>query len=146
MPDWLYTQLKRGPQIRKFQTIGHDGKLVIENKCQTQVSGIVPALAKLSEISITVTKAYFCHPSVQHVFQDRNEGGFCGYRNIQMLISYMQGIKARGHSLFGLGLPGVLELQDMIEAAWDMGIGEHGRRETGESCSQSYARGRAGFV
>lgn len=131
MPTWLYNKLKRGPPMRKVQLIDKDGSLVTEEKCDNQISGIVSVLGKLSQGSNPKTKTYLCHPSVQHVFKERNEGGFCGYRNIQMLISYMQGSKADGHDLFGKGLPSTLQIQDMIEDAWDKGICLNGRAETG---------------
>jgi len=58
-------------------------------------------------------------------------GGFCGYRNIQMLISYIVGAEAFGAELFGNRVPPVFDIQDLIEAAWDMGYNPQGRIETG---------------
>jgi hypothetical protein len=59
------------------------------------------------------------------------EGGFCGYRNIQMLVSYITKAKVIGHEHFPEGLPTILQLQDMIELAWDRGFNSSGRTETG---------------
>ena len=48
-----------------------------------------------------------------------------------MLVSYLQGTKARDHERFGKNLPGVLRLQEMIEEAWDDGNDVLARQETG---------------
>jgi hypothetical protein len=59
------------------------------------------------------------------------EGGFCGYRNIQMLVSWIAKSQAPGHEHFPRGVPTILELQDLIEHAWDKGFNSTGRTETG---------------
>jgi hypothetical protein len=59
------------------------------------------------------------------------EGGFCGYRNIQMLISYLKKSRSYGYEHFSEKGPTILDLQDMIESAWDMGFNSVGRTETG---------------
>ncbi|OAQ85315.1 peptidase family c78 domain-containing protein [Purpureocillium lilacinum] len=94
---------------------------------------IVPVLAQLLEHSPATSRAYLCHPCVQHISKLRREGscGFCGYRNIQMLISYIVGAEAFGAELFGNRVPPVFDIQDLIEAAWDMGYNPQGRIETG---------------
>jgi hypothetical protein len=58
-------------------------------------------------------------------------GGFCGYRNIQALCSYIIGTRSEGHDIFGDEVPSIFEIQDMIEYAWDLGINAQGRIETG---------------
>ncbi|KND93429.1 Zinc finger with UFM1-specific peptidase domain protein [Tolypocladium ophioglossoides CBS 100239] len=58
-------------------------------------------------------------------------GAFCGYRNIQMLISYVIGARAAGSRCFGDSFPTVFQIQDLIEHAWDMGYNSQGRVETG---------------
>lgn len=58
-------------------------------------------------------------------------GSFCGYRNIQMLISHIIGAQKRGHEAFGETFPSIFEIQDLIENAWDMGLHAQGRIETG---------------
>ncbi|CAK7204164.1 hypothetical protein SEUCBS139899_006918 [Sporothrix eucalyptigena] len=60
-----------------------------------------------------------------------HQGGFCGYRNIQTIVSYIVGAEFPGHKSFSKKLPSVFDLQDLIEAAWDMGINDRGRIETG---------------
>jgi hypothetical protein len=48
-----------------------------------------------------------------------------------MLLSYIQGAKAQGYEEFPGRLPTVLKMQDHIEDAWDKGINEIGRVQTG---------------
>lgn len=42
------------------------------------------------------------------------EGGFCGYRNIQMMISHIIDAKLNGSSFFEGRIPTILQLQDMV--------------------------------
>lgn len=58
-------------------------------------------------------------------------GGFCGYRNIQMLTSYIVGAGAPGAERLHNKIPSIFRIQEYIETAWDMGINAHGRVETG---------------
>jgi hypothetical protein len=60
-----------------------------------------------------------------------NTGGFCGYRNIQMLTSNIIAAKTQGSHHFGPTPPSIFQIQDLIENAWDMGINAQGRAETG---------------
>ncbi|KAG5999292.1 hypothetical protein E4U54_001939, partial [Claviceps lovelessii] len=57
--------------------------------------------------------------------------GFCGYRNIQCLISYIISTRSSGCEIFGNDIPSVFQIQDLIERAWDMGFNSNGRLETG---------------
>ncbi|EDN06499.1 DUF1671 domain-containing protein [Histoplasma capsulatum] len=59
------------------------------------------------------------------------EGGFCGYRNIQMLVSHIQDTRADGYEQFPGRLPTILRLQDLIEQAWDLGFNSNAQIETG---------------
>ncbi|TKA64086.1 hypothetical protein B0A49_10140 [Cryomyces minteri] len=131
MPRWLFQQLQRGADVQVVNRTGRDGALVKHTIIENETPGIVPMLAKLSEHDSSVERAWYCHPSTRHVFKMKHEGGFCGYRNIQMLISFIQGAKAEGHAKFPGGVPGVIDLQDMIEDAWDKGINDIGRFQTG---------------
>ncbi|KAF2854282.1 DUF1671-domain-containing protein [Plenodomus tracheiphilus IPT5] len=131
MPGWLHDQLDAGPKISVINRIGRDGRLIKQEQVQNETPGIIPILAQLSALDRTVTEAYYCHPSTLHVGKTPKEGGFCGYRNIQMLLSYIQGAKAQGHEEFPGRTPGILKLQDCIETAWDRGINETGRVQTG---------------
>ena len=131
MPRWLHDQLEAGPKITAVNRIGRDGRLIKYDQVQNETPGIIPILAQLSALDRSVKQAYYCHPSTIHVGKTPHEGGFCGYRNIQMLLSYIQGAKAQGYEEFPGRLPTVLKMQDHIEDAWDKGINEIGRVQTG---------------
>ncbi|CAG5188057.1 uncharacterized protein ALTATR162_LOCUS11857 [Alternaria atra] len=131
MPRWLHDQLEAGPKITAVNRIGRDGRLIKHDQVQNETPGIIPILAQLSALDRTVKEAYYCHPSTVHVGKTPSEGGFCGYRNIQMLLSYIQGAKAQGYEEFPGRLPTVLKMQDHIEDAWDKGINQIGRVQTG---------------
>lgn len=111
MPDSLVALLRRG----KY----------------TSAEGIIPVLARLLEQSPSTEHAYLCHPAVQHISKLRGEGGFCGYRNIQMLSSYIVGAHVEGSEALDNRVPSIFRIQDYIENAWDMGINASGRVETG---------------
>ena len=53
------------------------------------------------------------------------------YRNIQMMISYIQKTQSEGFANFPGRVPSVLRLQDDIERAWDLGYYAHCRMQTG---------------
>ena len=131
MPRWLHDQLDAGPKIIDVNRIGRDGRLIKHEQVQNETPGIIPILAQLSALDRTVKEAYYCHPSTLHVGKTPNEGGFCGYRNIHMLLSYVQGAKAQGYEEFPGRLPSILKMQDHIEDAWDQGINQIGRVQTG---------------
>ncbi|EHA57034.1 hypothetical protein MCOR27_009683 [Pyricularia oryzae] len=110
MPAWLVSHLRKGKEVR--------------------AEGVLPVLEQLLEQSATTKYAYLCHPEVEHVSKLKREGGFCGYRNIQMMVSYINAVSFPGHQHFD-GLPSVFRIQDLIENAWDKGINAQGRVETG---------------
>jgi hypothetical protein len=58
-------------------------------------------------------------------------GGFCGYRNIQMMCSYIIGVESQGYEHFKGKIPNIFDIQENIEHAWDLGINAQGRIETG---------------
>jgi hypothetical protein len=58
-------------------------------------------------------------------------GGFCGYRNIQMMASYIIASRHPGHTHFKKKIPSIFRIQDWVEKAWDEGINSHCRAETG---------------
>ncbi|KAL2163131.1 hypothetical protein VTH06DRAFT_6967 [Thermothelomyces fergusii] len=111
MPDWLVSLLKREGQVMS--------------------QGVVSVLGILLEQSSSTKYAYLCHPCVQHISKLKREGGFCGYRNIQMLASYIIEAKSQGHEHFCGTLPSIFQIQEWIETAWDSGINSHARLETG---------------
>ncbi|KAH9909816.1 peptidase family C78-domain-containing protein [Xylariomycetidae sp. FL2044] len=111
MPNWLVSLLKKG---------------VYES-----TAGVIPVLEQLLQQNPTTQHAYLCHPATQHISKLRREGGFCGYRNIQMLVSYITGAGAAGAEIFRGKIPTIFRIQDYIEHAWDQGINARGRTETG---------------
>lgn len=108
-----------------------DGTLMRVEAAANETPDLVPVLARLSEDDTSVQRALYCRPEVRHVAKLPREGGFCGYRNIQMMISYIRDAKSKGHENFPGRIPTILRLQDMIEQAWDMGFNVNGRIETG---------------
>ena len=93
---------------------------------------LMPVLAKMIDQDTDIEKAYLCHESVRHIGKIKGEGNnFCGYRNIQMLFSFLQKSALNQSNKFRGEIPSILELQDMIEVAWDKGFNDHGRVQTG---------------
>jgi hypothetical protein len=131
MPDWLYNQLRLGPTVTISNEIDPSGRTFRVERVENETVGLIPVLAQLLEQDRGVSKAFLCHPYVKYVTKMHREGGFCGYRNIQMMVSFIQGIKLPGHEYFPGATPSILRLQDMIEEAWDDGYNSNGRIETG---------------
>ena len=131
MPKWLRQLLEKGAKISITTQIGPDGKLLRTEVVSNEIRGLIPVLHQLCTQDDAVVQAYLCDPSVTHVVKMAREGGFCGYRNIQMMISYIQQSKFYGHEHFSGRIPSILQLQDLIERAWDAGFGVTGRVETG---------------
>ncbi|KAL9093310.1 MAG: hypothetical protein Q9165_004051 [Trypethelium subeluteriae] len=152
MPAWLHAQLSTGGKTTLTTRISPTGQLYTTRTTENEIPGLLPLLARLLASDPSVAIASLCHPSVQHISKLPREGGFCGYRNAQMLISYLRGVRAPGWDAFGGGgggggnagrggrgekewedeqVPGVLELQEGIEAAWDRGLYALGREQTG---------------
>ncbi|KAL8945126.1 MAG: hypothetical protein Q9211_000338 [Gyalolechia sp. 1 TL-2023] len=86
MPAWLYRQLERGAKVSIVNQIGQGGGLVRLEVVANEARSLLPVLAQLCEQDSTLSKVFLCHPGVQHVFKMAKEGGFCGYRNIQMMV------------------------------------------------------------
>lgn len=128
MPSWLFEQLAYEPFPGPLQSIGADENASTE---AAKAPAIIPILAEICAMSETLERVYCCDPNVQHISKQPNEGGFCGYRNIQMMISYLQRTQSQARGAFGRSMPGVLDLQEMIEEAWDDGIYKHCREQTG---------------
>ena len=134
MPSWLYKQLVHGAHVQIVNTIGSDGSLVQIEKVENETPNLIPVIAQLCNQDHSLSKVFLCHPATKHIFKTHKEGGFCGYRNIQMLLSFMQGTSFPGHEHFPGRTPTIIRLQDMIESAWDRGINSSGRIETGGIC------------
>ncbi|KAK0651970.1 peptidase family C78-domain-containing protein [Cercophora newfieldiana] len=111
MPDWLVSLLQNGRQVES--------------------EGVVPVIAQLLEQCSSTKYAYICHPRVHHISKLKKEGGFCGYRNIQMMTSYVNAVKFQGYQNLQRKIPSIFQIQDFIESAWDAGINTQGRLETG---------------
>ncbi|KAI2473768.1 DUF1671-domain-containing protein [Annulohypoxylon bovei var. microspora] len=111
MPEWLFNMITK-----------HNFK---------SSQGTIPVLAQFLQQSSKTQYAYLCNPATQHISKLRREGGFCGYRNIQMLASYIVGTGAVGAAALGNEVPTIFQIQDMIENAWDRGIHPDGRVELG---------------
>jgi hypothetical protein len=131
MPAWLRRLLEQGVKKTQSSIIGPDGKLSKLETADNEASNVISVLSQLCEQDKSVQRAFFCSPKVRQISKMPREGGFCGYRNIQMLISYIQESHISGQEHFTETLPTILQLQDMIERAWDMGFNSVGRAETG---------------
>lgn len=123
--------LEEGAKATVTNRIAPDGSLVRVQSIANETPCLIPVLARLSQLDRSVERAFYCSPEVHHVCKMAKEGGFCGYRNIQMLISHIRDTDGPGAEHFRGRLPSILKLQDMIEDAWDMGFNSSGRVETG---------------
>ncbi|KIW16912.1 hypothetical protein PV08_04102 [Exophiala spinifera] len=131
MPNWLRRMLEEGAKVSVTTQIAPDGKLVRVEHVANETPNLVPVLARLSQLDRNVERAFYCSPAVRHVCKMSREGGFCGYRNIQMMISYIQSANPEATKHFPGRLPNILRLQDFIEDAWDQGFNPGARIETG---------------
>lgn len=131
MPSWLRKQLETGAKSVVGNKIGRDGSVIQVETKANETRGTISVLGTLCEQDSLSTKVFLCHPDVHHIVKMAREGGFCGYRNIQMMISFIRNTKLDGYQHFMETIPSILELQDAIETAWDSGINDFGRIETG---------------
>jgi hypothetical protein len=133
MPDWLRLQLETGGKaitVRKIDPA--TGRLMNVVQIAHETPDLIPTIALLSERDPEIVRTYLCHPGTKHVGkQISKEGGFCGYRNIQMLISHIQAAFPRGSHPFEGRIPTILKMQDLIEEGWAKGINSTARLETG---------------
>lgn len=131
MPSWLRRMLEEGAKVTIYNQISPNGTVVKVEAVANETPGLVPVLARLSFQDTTVDHAFYCSPEIHHIAKMPKEGGFCGYRNIQMIISYLREARAPGYEHFPGKTPSILRLQDMIEQAWEMGFNSAGKIETG---------------
>jgi zinc finger-containing ubiquitin peptidase 1 len=131
MPRWLQILLEDSSRPTLTNVIGPDGTLMRMESLVNETPDVIPVLAQLCKQDPSVQQVFFCHPATRHICKIDKEGGFCGYRNVQMLISYIRSTQAEGFEHFLDGSPSIFKLQDLIEAAWDQGFNSHGRVETG---------------
>lgn len=99
-------------------------------------AAVLQILGKVLAQDSDVEAAYLCHPAVRYVGKVKgkckNEGNnFCGYHNIQMLISYISTTEVNTLESHVGVIPTIQEIQDMIEEAWDQGFNESSRVQTG---------------
>ncbi|KAG9232987.1 peptidase family C78-domain-containing protein [Amylocarpus encephaloides] len=131
MPSWLVDVLKGDGETSTMNRLDENGRPKKVKVCPNQSIGILPVLQQLLEQDPNVAYAYLCHFAVRHVSKLKHEGGFCGYRNIQMLTSHINGVKSQGYQIFKDKIPSIFDIQEHVEMAWDLGINVDGRTETG---------------
>jgi len=130
MPEQVRRSLIRDAEPYYTNRIGRDGKLHREATVDNETKGLVPILADICALDRSTMATYLCDPSVRHVFKLRCDGNFCGYWNIQMLLSYLYAQQASGDEA-PRSVPNIIQIQESIEKAWDSGICTYGRIETG---------------
>lgn len=133
MPPTVRHHLLNDAQPYHTNRIGSDGRLTRTRVIENETGGLVPILADLCAIDKDTLTSYFCHPALKHIHKLRCDGNFCGYWNIQMVLSQLNTVQSptsHAHSRSAI-LPNVLEIQDTIEQAWDADVCPYGRIETG---------------
>lgn len=109
--------------------------ITAETDTSNSVSGVVANLATLLEADEDVDVACLCNDSVRQIYRVEGEGNhFCGYRNMQMLLSVLTSSGDVPSTISDKILerrPTIPELQTAIEAAWDAGYNSHGKVLTG---------------
>lgn len=132
MPKRLLQACAEGGKVITKTKLGPDGKLVRVQSIENETEGLISTMSLLCDADPGVAQAWLCHPNVKHVGkQGIGREVFCGYRNIQMLISYIQKQYPEGSHPFTGRIPTILKIQDWIEEGWDRGINSTGRIETG---------------
>lgn len=159
MPEWLVKLLQDNDgKLENFNQLDKQGVPRRSKLSPNMADGIIPVIAHLLEQDTAVAYAYMCDPTVKHISKLMKEGeihvaanqyclfylcvilstdtstqigGFCGYRNIQMLTSYITGAQSQGHEILDRRIPSIFDIQEYIETAWDNGINAQGRIETG---------------
>ncbi|KAH9827337.1 Peptidase family C78 [Teratosphaeria destructans] len=128
MPDQVRRHLINDAKAHRVNRIGSNGRMATQTVVDNNTEGVVRIIAELCAKHETTVVTYLCSAIVKHVNKLKCDGNFCGYWNIQMLLTYFPSTPAK---LRTLGLPNVLQIQDDIEDAWRSGICPHGRIETG---------------
>jgi len=131
MPAWLHKLLSTDGKPKTVNKLLPSGGMTTTQVIENYAAEIIPVIEQLLKQDPATAYAYTCHSSVEHVSKLKNEGGFCGYRNIQMMVSYIINKQSQGHYHFEGKIPSIFQIQDFIEHAWDIGINAVGRRETG---------------
>lgn len=132
MPQWLRKVLESGDQIVTKEVLSDDGVKTVADLKVVETPNIISALVQLSRADVPTSRAIYCSPLVHHVARLRREGSFCGYRNIQMMVSYIRAAQVAGHQHFDQQpLPSIFRLQEMIEEAWKQGFNSSVGEEVG---------------
>lgn len=101
--------------------------LIAEETDKNCLEGTIPILAILLQKDSRVDSAYLCHNDAKQVYKISGEGDhFCGYRNIQMQLRNLSPEHSKSNSTYP-----ILEIQDLIEKAWESGFNASGLVETG---------------
>jgi zinc finger-containing ubiquitin peptidase 1 len=133
MPDHVRKALLKDAE--PYRRIHSDGSRSREFYADNETRGVIPILADICNIDPMTKATYLCHPSTRHIVKIRCDGNFCGYWNIQMMLTYLNShhptLRPPSRDSRERPIPNILEIQDDIERAWDSDICAYGRVETG---------------
>ena len=127
MPSEVREELLNGARPHQINRIRRDGTLMRKTIVSNETPSLVPILSDLCALDPSNRTTYLCHPSVTHIYKLPCDGNFCGYWNIQMLLTYLHHIHPTGPQ----HVPDVIQIQETIERAWANGICPYGKVETG---------------
>ncbi|QIW99588.1 hypothetical protein AMS68_005106 [Peltaster fructicola] len=125
MPSSVRRVLENAARPVAENRISSSGRITRHIYYPNETTGLIPILADLCVLDDTAT-TYLSHTESKHIHRIRCDGNFCGYWNIQMLLSHVLTTTNPQR-----GLPTVLQIQDEIEKAWSNNICAYGRVETG---------------
>ena len=128
MPDSVRRRLLNDARPYTVNKIARDGGLTKHRVADNETADLIPLLANLCAHDPDTKVTYLCHPAIKHIRKLRCDGNFCGFWNIQMMLTYLRGTRTLQDMR---QIPDVLQIQDTIEAAWENNILPHGRTETG---------------
>lgn len=132
MPDNIHAALCRGPQQRKYKFLRSDGSYKLLLIGVNETPDLIPVLSRLCAYHPTAAQVWLCDGGVRYVSKQLpDEGGLCGYRNLQMLISYIQHAMPPDEHPFSGCVPTVIDMQEVIHKGWENGVNSHGLAETG---------------
>ncbi|PNS15514.1 hypothetical protein CAC42_773 [Sphaceloma murrayae] len=83
-----------------------------------RVDNIIPVLDRLLAKSEDTAQAVLCHSELRQFTNFRHDGGFCMYRGLQMIISYLRVTRHPDACLFRDEDPSIIQLQEFIEDAF----------------------------
>eukprot|EP01119_Soliformovum_irregulare_P016893 TRINITY_DN4954_c2_g1_i2.p1 TRINITY_DN4954_c2_g1~~TRINITY_DN4954_c2_g1_i2.p1 ORF type:complete len:471 (+),score=115.89 TRINITY_DN4954_c2_g1_i2:191-1414(+) len=105
----------------------------------SSTSGIISIISRSYDRSRGVTAKALSSP-VEHFHSDMGDQGWgCGYRNIQMLTSYLLTISPYKKAIFGGNgyVPTVPKIQEFLENSWALGFDVQGAHQLGNSIANS---------